>query len=39
VCDGAVVGSAIVSIMENIKKSSEIPIIIGEFCRFLTRRG
>jgi tryptophan synthase alpha chain len=36
VCDGAVVGSAIVSAMENIKDPRETPMEIGRFCRWLT---
>jgi tryptophan synthase alpha chain len=34
-CDGAVVGSAIVSVMENIKDHRELTIKIGEYCRWL----
>jgi tryptophan synthase alpha chain len=37
--DGAVVGSAIVSAMENLKDSRELPFEIGKFCRWLTQRG
>ncbi len=36
VCDGAVVGSAIVSAIENVKDPSKLPIEIGKFCRWLT---
>ncbi len=39
VCDGAVVGSAIVSAMENVKDPRELPSKIGEFCRHLTSRA
>jgi tryptophan synthase alpha chain len=37
ICDGAVVGSAIVSAMENVNNPEDIPVKIGEFCRWLTR--
>jgi tryptophan synthase alpha chain len=36
ICDGAVVGSAIVSMMESIKDPREIPSRIGNYCRWLT---
>jgi tryptophan synthase alpha chain len=36
VCDGAVVGSAIVNAMENMKDPSQMPIEIGKLCRWLT---
>jgi tryptophan synthase alpha chain len=36
VCDGAVVGSAIVAEMEKIKDPGDIPAGIGNFCRWLT---
>jgi tryptophan synthase alpha chain len=39
VCDGAVVGSAIVSAMENSRNYRALPFEIGEFCRWLTHRG
>jgi tryptophan synthase alpha chain len=39
ICDGAVVGSAIVSAMENVKAPADLPSRIGEFCRWLTGRG
>jgi tryptophan synthase alpha chain len=37
VSDGAVVGSAIVAEMEKVKKPSDIPSRVGEFCRWLVR--
>jgi tryptophan synthase alpha chain len=37
VCDGAVVGSAIVSVIENVKDPRELPLEIGKFCRWLTQ--
>jgi tryptophan synthase alpha chain len=36
VADGAVVGSALVEVMENMRDKSEIPLSIGQFCRWLT---
>jgi tryptophan synthase alpha chain len=36
VSDGAVVGSAIVSAMENVNNPAELPIKAREFCRWLT---
>lgn len=36
IADGAVVGSAIVAEMENIKKPDDIPSRIGQFCRWLS---
>ncbi len=36
VADGAVVGSAIVSVMEKAGDPREIPARVGEFCRWLT---
>jgi tryptophan synthase alpha chain len=38
ICDGAVVGGAIVSEMKKVKHSNELPSKIGEFCRWLTGR-
>jgi tryptophan synthase alpha chain len=35
VCDGAVVGSAIVAMIENIKDLREIPIKTAEYCRWI----
>jgi tryptophan synthase alpha chain len=39
VCDGAFVGSAIVSAIENVKDSRQLSFEIGKFCRLLTQRG
>jgi len=36
VADGAVVGSAIVSVMEKVADPREVPSKVGEFCRWLT---
>jgi tryptophan synthase alpha chain len=38
ICDGAVVGSAIVSAMEKVNNRADLPSKIGEFCRWLTRQ-
>jgi len=37
ISDGAVVGSAIVAAMEKIEDPRELPLKIGEFCRWLIR--
>jgi tryptophan synthase alpha chain len=38
ICDGAVVGSAIVSAIESVKNPRELPLEIGKFCRWLTQQ-
>jgi tryptophan synthase alpha chain len=39
ISDGAVVGSAIVAQMEKLASASDLPVRIGEFCRWLTEGG
>jgi tryptophan synthase alpha chain len=39
IADGAVVGSAIVAQMEKLAASSDLPVRVREFCRWLTEGG